>query len=136
MLIPSLVDNIMREVVSYRSYVSTYIWPNRAADPTKTYILQESFPLFSHHWSGSRQQNWYLSTLATHPDFQGQGIGKELVKWGIDEADKENVCASVISSDGNEGFYGQSGFIEVGRANVGRLKENGIKGGAIMFRDT
>lgn len=74
--------------------------------------------------------------LATHPDFQGQGIGKELVKWGIDEADKENVCASVISSDGNEGFYGKSGFIEVGRANVGPLKENGIKGGAIMFRDT
>ncbi|KAL5345293.1 hypothetical protein ACLOAV_009663 [Pseudogymnoascus australis] len=77
----------------------------------------------------------YLN-YTTHPDFQGQGIGKELVKWGIDEADKENVCASVISSDGNEGFYGQSGFIEVGRANVGRLKENGIKGGAIMFRDT
>jgi predicted N-acetyltransferase YhbS len=76
-----------------------------------------------------------LDKLATHPNFQGQGIGKELVKWGLEEADKEKVCASVISSDGKEGFYGKLGFIEVGRANVGLLKENGIKGGAVMFRE-
>lgn len=129
------VDNVMGKMVSYWSQASSYIWPNRAADPTKTYVLQESFPLFSHLWSGSRQQNWFLEMLATHPDFQGQGIGKKLVKWGIDEADKERVCSSVISADGKEGFYEKSGFVEVGRANVGPLKENGIKGGAIMFRD-
>ncbi|KFY43565.1 hypothetical protein V494_01917 [Pseudogymnoascus sp. VKM F-4513 (FW-928)] len=126
---------IMYNVVSYSSQASSYLWPNRAADPTKASVLQDSFPFFSHHWSGSRQQNWYLAMLATHPDFQGKGIAKELVKWGIDEAEKENVCASLISSHGNEAFYAKSGFVEVGRANVGPLKENGIKGGAIMFRD-
>lgn len=71
--------------------------------------------------------------LATHPDFQGQGLGKELVQWGLEEAEKENMCVSVISSLGKEGFYGKFGFIEMGRANVGPL--TGIQGGAIMFRD-
>lgn len=123
----------MNGMVSYYIQTSSYIWPNRAADPTKAHILEETFPLFSHHWSGSREQNWFLDVLATHPDFQGQGIGKQLVQWGVEEANKEKVCASVISADGKEGFYGKCGFIEVGRANVGPLKQNGIKGGAIMF---
>jgi predicted N-acetyltransferase YhbS len=122
-------------MVSFSSRASSYIWPNRAADPTKANILEETFPFFSNLWSGSRECNWYLDMLATHPDFQGQGIGKELVNWGVEEADKENVCASVISAGGKEGFYGKFGFIEKGRANVGPLKENGIQGGAVMFRD-
>ena len=122
-------------MVSYYVRASSYLWPNRAADPNKAHILEKTFPLFSDFWSGSREQNWYLDILATHPDFQGQGIGKELVQWGVEEADKENVYASVISSDGNEGFYRKTGFREVGRANVGLLRENGIKGGAIMFRE-
>jgi predicted N-acetyltransferase YhbS len=122
-------------MVSYCNRASGYIWPNRAADPTKANILEETFPFFSNLWSGSREQNWYLDMLATHPDFEGQGLGSELVTWGIEEASKENVCASVISALGKEGFYGRFGFIEIGRSNVGRLRENGIQGGAVMFRE-
>lgn len=110
-----------------------YMWPNRAADPKRVNILEETFPLFAHHWSGSRQQGWFLDMLATHPDYQGQGVGKELVMWGINKAKEENVCASVISALGKEPFYGKCGYVEVGKANVGPLAECGIKGGAIMF---
>ncbi|KAG0648571.1 hypothetical protein D0Z07_5144 [Hyphodiscus hymeniophilus] len=126
---------VTSRIVSSYIRASSYIWPNRAADPTKANILAESFPLFSDLWSGSREQNWYLDMLATHPDFQGQGLGNELVKWGLEEARKENVCASVISALGKEGFYGKFGFVERGRSNVGPLKEHGIQGGAVMFRD-
>jgi len=106
---------------------------NRAADPTKDKILEETFPFYSDIWSGPRAQNWYLDFLATHPDFERQGIATELVKWGLEEAKREGVYASVISSLGKERFYGKFGFVEEGRANVGPLKENGIQGGAIMF---
>ncbi|KHN97484.1 Acyl-CoA N-acyltransferase [Metarhizium album ARSEF 1941] len=110
-----------------------FLWPNRAADPDKIRILEETYPLFAHHWIESRRQNWFLDVLATHPDHQGQGLGKKLVMWGVNKAMEEGICASVISSYGNEAFYGQYGFIEVGRANIGRLGACGIKGGAIMF---
>ena len=127
---------VTSSMLSYYSRLSSLIWPNRAADPTKAKILEDTFPLFSDIWSGSRKENWYLDLLATHPDFQGQGLAKELVKWGLEEARKERVCASVISALGKEGFYGKFGFVERGRANVGPLKENGIRGGAIMFCET
>jgi len=122
-------------MASYSSRLTTLIWPNRAADPSKTTILEESAPLFHHHWSGARQENWYLDMLAVHPDYQGKQHGRALVQWGLDEAVKDNVCASVIAADGRDRFYGRCGFVEVGRANVGPLAENGIKGGAIMFTD-
>lgn len=114
---------------------STYIWPNRAADPTKLAILDETFPLVAHYWSGSRSQRWSLDMLATHPSHQRRGIARKLVAWGVEQADRENVCASLVSSADAETFYRSCGFVEVGRANVGALKEHGIQGGAIMFRD-
>ena len=56
--------------------------------------------------------------------------------WGIEQADRENVHASVMSSDGNETFYLESGFDEiVGIATEGEGNPlNGIPGGAILFR--
>lgn len=107
------------------------MWPNRAADPSKANVLEESKPLTEHYWSGSREQNWYLDILAVHPESQGKMYGRELVQWGVDEAKKEGVCASLISARGKERFYGRFGFVEVGSANVGPLA--GIEGGAIMF---
>lgn len=112
---------------------SQWKWPNRAADPAQINILYETFPLCMHHWAGDRAENWYLDILAVHPNGQGKGVGRELVQWGVDEAKKEGVCASVIAAYEKERFYGKCGFKEVGRANVGPMKEAGIRGGAIMF---
>jgi GNAT superfamily N-acetyltransferase len=109
------------------------MWPNRAADPSKATILEDTFPFLAHYWSGLREENWYLDVLAVHPNYQGRQHRRELVQWGLDEAVKEGVCASVISAYGKEGFYGKRGFREVGRADGGPMVENGIKGGAVMF---
>jgi predicted N-acetyltransferase YhbS len=110
-----------------------WMWPNRAADPANANVLRDSFPLCSFHWEGSREENWYLELLAVHPEHQGKQYGRGLVQWGVDEAAREGVCASVISADRKEKFYGRFGFVEVGRSNVGPL--SGIEGGAIMFND-
>ncbi|RDW78319.1 hypothetical protein BP5796_06171 [Coleophoma crateriformis] len=109
------------------------MWPNKAADPTKANVFEESFAFYKHHWAGSRENTWYLAFLGVHPDYQRKHHGKELVEWGIEQATKDGVCASVISSYGSEGFYGRFGFVEVGRSNVGPLAE--LKGGAIMFTE-
>lgn len=113
--------------------ISSYIWPNRAADPSKANCLAEAFPFFSHHWSGTREESWFLDMLSVHPDYQGQGHGRALVNWGKDQARTDGICASVTSAEMKEGFYEKMGFVEVGRANVGPLAC--VEGGAVMFCD-
>lgn len=90
-------------------------------------------PLTAHSWAGERAENWYLDLLAVHPDGQGKGVGRELVQWGVDAARKEGVRASLIAAYQKERFYERCGFKKVGMANVGPMKEAGIKGGTIMF---
>lgn len=71
-----------------------------------------------------------------HPDYQGKGFGRELVEWGLQQAEKENVHASVMSSEGNDAFYLRSGFEQVvGNATEGEGNPlAGVKGGSILFK--
>lgn len=117
-----------------------YWWPNHAADPRYTTLLHDIEPLIAHHWESAnhpeRKSNLYLDILAVHPEGQGQGVGRQLVEWGIDQSKGEGVPASVIAAHEKEAFYDKFGFREVGRANVGKMGEAGIRGGSIMFTGT
>lgn len=75
--------------------ISSWIWPNRAADPSKINMFDESWPFISHIWTGDRSDCWNLHFLAVHPSYGGLGIGKRLVQWGLNQAEEEGVSASV-----------------------------------------
>ncbi|ORY16826.1 acyl-CoA N-acyltransferase [Clohesyomyces aquaticus] len=128
--------NILSPLAKLINRVNAILYRNRAIDPSKANILHDGMPFSKHHWDGERGDNWYLSLLAVHPDWHGVGLGKELVEWGIQQADKENVHASVIASDGKEKFYLKCGFDEiVGNACSGEGNPmNGARGGDILFR--
>ena len=72
-----------------------------------------------------------------HPDHQRTGNGRALVQWGLDQAAREGVCASVISADGKERFYQRCGFDrEDGTAGQGEGNPLAdVPGGTIFFRD-
>lgn len=115
---------------------------NRAIDPSKATILQDSYPWFAHHWSGvtnglPRANNWYLNLCCIDPAYQKRGVGKPLVQWGLQQARRENVHASVTTSYQNEQFYLRCGFDEiVGSCMEGEgnpLAEAGVKGGEILW---
>lgn len=93
----------------------------------------DAFPFFAHHWSGNREESWFLDMLSVHPDYQGQGHGRALVEWGKNRARQDKTCASTTSAEFKEGFYEKLGFVQVGRANVGPLES--VEGGAVMFCD-
>lgn len=93
----------------------------------------DTIPLTDHLWTGDRAESWQLDTLCTHPEHERKGHGRSLVTWGIEQAEKERICASVIAAWEKDKFYMTFGFREVGRADVGPLA--GVKGGAVMFRD-
>lgn len=115
-----MTGNLAKPLAALSTSVAALIWPNHAADAANEDIIERSYPCFNHVWSGSRAESWYLETLAVHPDYQNQGYGRALVKWGLDQAERECVCASVVCDPGKERFYARCGFdTEVGTANMG-----------------
>jgi GNAT superfamily N-acetyltransferase len=112
-----MVGNLLKPLFSLAMDIHARIWPNRAADPKNEDIIERSYPYFEHIWSGKRAESWYLAALAVHPNFHGTGVGKKLAQWGIEQAQAEGVCASLVAAYGTDEFYKKCGFDEqYGRA--------------------
>ncbi|OBT66138.1 hypothetical protein VE03_05140 [Pseudogymnoascus sp. 23342-1-I1] len=74
-------------------------------------------------------KNYYLDTVATHPDYQGRGAGSMLVKWGCELADKNDVAAYVDASKEGAPLYKKYGFVDFSPpgaevASMGRAKKS------------
>lgn len=104
------LGNLLRPAVSVAMKIHKLIWPDRAADPEKEDILERAHHFFDHLHNGDRAECWSLVWLGTHPDYQGQGHGRQLVQWGLDRAKEENVWASVVAAQGKDPFYKKCGF--------------------------
>ncbi|KAH7030600.1 acyl-CoA N-acyltransferase [Microdochium trichocladiopsis] len=104
--------NLLKPASALAMSVHEKIWPNRAADPDKEYVIESAMPFLHDVWVGERGESWYLAFLGVDPDYQGKGIGKVLTRWGLDRAEKDGVVASVISALGKNGFYYRCGFDE------------------------
>lgn len=130
---------VVEKLIPLYNRIESIFWPNRAADPRRADILDQSFVFTQHYWqTPERKDSWYLALCGTGPNFQGQGYGKELVVHGVDRAREEGICAGLISAHGKEGFYQKCGFGEP----VGWASEGGeanpihmVPGGAILFTE-
>jgi GNAT superfamily N-acetyltransferase len=130
--------NVALPIAKACTALASWWWPNRAADPAQEDIIERSYSFLDHVWTGSRAQSWYLEALGVHPDYQNRGLGRALVKWGLDQAEREGVSASVIAADGKESFYQRCGFDvgPIGRSGEGQgnpLSE--VPGGLIFFKE-
>jgi GNAT superfamily N-acetyltransferase len=52
----------------------------------------------------------YLDVLAVDPSHQGQGIGKALLQWGLDEADRLGLVTFLESTNEGRPLYDKYGF--------------------------
>jgi GNAT superfamily N-acetyltransferase len=103
--------------------LSLRVFPNRAADPSRASFLDNAIDNFGSNWTGDRAECWDLYVCGVDPMFQGKGVGKLLATWGVKEAEKEGVVASVLCGEKNRGFYGKAGMgVEAGGSESG----NGI----------
>ncbi|KAI1375064.1 acyl-CoA N-acyltransferase [Hypoxylon crocopeplum] len=59
---------------------------------------------------GKRHRHVYLSVIAVHPDHQRRGIGRLLMQWGIDIAEKLQVPLYTESSKPGLRLYKSLGF--------------------------
>jgi GNAT superfamily N-acetyltransferase len=68
-----------------------------------------------------RQAHWYLGTLGTDPDRQGQGVGSALLRVVLDRLDLEGIPAYLESSkERNLAFYARHGFQVTGEITTPR----------------
>lgn len=130
------VGNHLKPLSSIAMKAHALLWPNRACDPVKESLIELGAPFIQSAWTGDRAESWYLEFLAVDPGSQGKGVGKVLVQWGLDQAEREGVCASVISAEGKDGFYMKCGFDVVdGYAGMGEGNPlGGVPGGNMLWR--
>ena len=70
------------------------------------------------------ERHWYLASLITWPEWQGRGVGRRLLDWGIERADQEGEGREtpiyLEASDMSRGIYEHVGFRQVGEKNFVR----------------
>ena len=70
----------------------------------------------------------HVATIATHPEFRGQGIGREILLYALRSAKEEGAIKSFLEvREGNEiaqKMYRSFGFVEDGRRKE-YYKDNG-----------
>ncbi|EOD45784.1 putative gnat family protein [Neofusicoccum parvum UCRNP2] len=74
---------------------------------------------------GDNKNFWYLSSLATHPDHQGKGIGAALVRWGIEQAEKDCVPAYLEATPHGAFLYKKLGFEPVDEVDMSKWLPDG-----------
>ncbi|KAK6336237.1 hypothetical protein TWF696_001799 [Orbilia brochopaga] len=67
----------------------------------------------------SMAENKYLvlQGLVTSPEYQCQGVGSQLVKWGVDRADAEKLACWCHASPAGNQLYRKAGFQELGSSD-------------------
>lgn len=69
----------------------------------------------------------YMAILAVEPKFQRMGIGKKLLEWGLDMADREGLETFIEASPAGKPLYEKMGWRVVGFTDVD-LRRWGWKG--------
>lgn len=71
---------------------------------------------------GSRP-HWYLELLAVRKSHHGQGLGKRLLSWGLERADKDGVEAYLQASPAGAPLYRKYGFEDIETVRVSRADD-------------
>ncbi|CDZ96455.1 GNAT domain [Phaffia rhodozyma] len=54
--------------------------------------------------------HWFLELIYVHSDHQGQGVGKALLQWGIDQAESQGVPIYLEATEPGRPVYEKNGF--------------------------
>ena len=60
------------------------------------------------------EERWRLKYATVCPHFQGKGLGRKLVQWGIDHSEEEGCVATLEASKVGRPLYDKLGFVEIG----------------------
>lgn len=76
----------------------------------KFWDLMSRYPFFE-----DISNYWELELLAIRPSYQRQGVGSDLLTWGMEQAAHHNMPVVVAATFHGEHLYRKHGFQECGR---------------------
>lgn len=65
-----------------------------------------------------QEDYWSLAALGVSDEFERRGIGSQLLKWGMDAADKSDKAIVVAASIEGERLYTKHGFVTMDRTTL------------------
>ncbi|KAJ4363918.1 hypothetical protein N0V83_009371 [Neocucurbitaria cava] len=77
-------------------------------------------------WTQPNSPCWILMHMVTHPSHRGKGAAGLLIRWGIEQAEKDGVPAYLEAGVMGRPIYERYGFVQVGDLLDVDLKEFGI----------
>ncbi|KAJ4305728.1 hypothetical protein N0V90_001259 [Kalmusia sp. IMI 367209] len=84
-------------------------------------------------WIKADAPCWILMHMVTHPAHRGKGAAGLLVKWGIEQAEKDGVPAYLEAGVMGRPIYERYGFVQVGELLEVDLSAFGIEGNLSEF---
>nr|POE88075.1 hypothetical protein CFP56_11304 [Quercus suber] len=90
---------------------STNYWPSETERLIYEFKGQEFMKTRNAYIEQTNAELVSLDILAVDPRYQRMGVGDLMVKWGIEEADRQGVEAVVESSRFGKGLYMKNGFV-------------------------
>ncbi|KFZ04821.1 hypothetical protein V501_08947 [Pseudogymnoascus sp. VKM F-4519 (FW-2642)] len=115
---------------------AAYVFPDRSesaegkAEFSKAGVLE-----YEKHWKDREDRNnrWYVQSVVVAEQWRGRGVGKKLMAWVLEQAQKEGVPVSLEASMMGERLYRSIGFDLLDRfvTKIGDSKED--EGGIMMW---
>jgi GNAT superfamily N-acetyltransferase len=121
--------------------ISMFLSPDTVSDLDhiklfETWIQKDT----AKYWTPYPERNncWHANSVVVSPDYQGQGVGKLLIRAGLAEAQKERKPMRLVASIHGEYLYRKVGFVWLGDfcsrvEDVDKLIDEGSGGGYMCW---
>jgi GNAT superfamily N-acetyltransferase len=85
-------------------------------------------------WMAANKPCWVLMHIVTHPAHRGKGAAGMLIRWGVEQAERDGMPAYLEAGVMGRPIYERYGFIQVGELLEVDLKEGGGEGVFVMCK--
>jgi GNAT superfamily N-acetyltransferase len=133
---PGVHNMFRRSAIEHYGWQSKMGWSDEELDTMWSHVSDETWNVQFGKDDETRrevmegQPHWYLAPLLTWPEYQGRGVGKRLMNWAIEQADKTDPITPMYleSRPSARAVYMHLGFLPKGEYNMLRRGPAVVRG--------
>lgn len=115
---------------------AAWLFPDRSESAEGAAAFSASWEIEDEkHWKGreDRKNRWYVQSVVVAEQWRGRGVGKKLMAWVLERAQKEGVVIGLDASMMGERLYRSIGFELLDRFVLKLDKTEEQDGGVMMW---